>query len=442
MSLLDEITTVGDAKADYKRDRWGRPLIVPDGGGKAKPYTRASSAAKAIEDTYGLELWARRNVAFGLAHDSSLVARILALGGSPSTWSKDDKQAATKVCDDAAGIAQAHKAADIGTAVHVMVERINRGETVAGGPYQADLDAYSQAVAEMAWTIDPELVECRMVCDELEMAGTCDIVPRLGDIYAIADLKTGASVEYGGLGYSAQLAAYANGDLYDPADDTRRRLDIDQSTGYIVHLPAGEGRCSIYAVDLTAGYRAAVLANEVRAIRKASKKFLTPITVAAPSAPSEVEQPPPEVVVPSPAPTSGGTPTPAEIHATLADPDEGGQADPRAMEALQRAYKALSDGPRTWIGRLTSEAQRSSVSFHTKDNQTVRRFEIVRGLVLLAEAGTVDDDDLRQLVAASGVGDAAMFPTIDLGHAVGAMSATEAALFAAMADDYMPPSAA
>ena len=163
---------------------------------------------------------------------------------------------------------------------------------------------------------------------------------------------------------------------------------------------------------------------------------------AAPSAPSEVEQPPPEVVVPSPAPTSGGTPTPAEIHATLADPDEGDPADPRAMEALQRAYKALSDDARRWIGRFIVEAQRHRVDFSPKTNPSVRRFEILRGLVLLAEAGGVSDDDVRELVAASGVGDAALFPTVLPGHAVGAMSATEAALFAAMADDYSPPTAA
>ena len=169
---------------------------------------------------------------------------------------------------------------------------------------------------------------------------------------------------------------------------------------------------------------------------------------AAPLAPSEVEQPPPEVVVPSPAPTSGGTPTPAEIHATLADPDEGDPADPRAMAELEKAHAALSEDSRRWIGRIFSEAKRSKVSFYPKEAKTVRRFEIVRGLVLLAQGSTVEEleandaHDLRQLVAASGVGDAALFPTVLPGQADGAMSATEAALFAAMADDYMPPTAA
>ena len=163
---------------------------------------------------------------------------------------------------------------------------------------------------------------------------------------------------------------------------------------------------------------------------------------AAPSVlPPEVEQPSAGVVDPAPAPADTIA-TPSEIAATLADPDEGDQADPNAIAALQRAYGALSDGPRMWIGRLTTEAQRSSVPFHLKDTPTVRRFEIVRGLVLLAAGGTVDDDDLRELVAASGVGDAALFPSVAVGHVVGSMSVGEAALFARMADAYQPPSAA
>src|SRR6478752_2935322 len=58
------------APVDFFRDQWGRPLVVPAGGDRPRPYTRSSSAAKTIEDTYNLEMWARRNVAFGMARDT------------------------------------------------------------------------------------------------------------------------------------------------------------------------------------------------------------------------------------------------------------------------------------------------------------------------------------------------------------------------------------
>lgn len=279
MSLADVEQLAG--RADFKRDRWGRPLVVPAVGGKPVAYTRASSAAKPIEETYNLELWARRNVAYGLAADPSLVARVLAVGGAPHEWSDNDKKTVNRVVDDAADIAQAHRAANIGTALHAIIERVNRGEPVGDvGIFQPDVDAYRQAIAQAGWTINPEHVECRMVCDELRMAGTCDSIINDTDGYAIADLKTGSSVIYGALGYAAQLAAYAHSDLYDPATDTRTPIDINRKTGYLIHLPAGTGVCTIYQVDLVAGYDVAVLANQVRAMQKAAKGWLTAVDLS------------------------------------------------------------------------------------------------------------------------------------------------------------------
>ena len=49
-------------------------------------------------------------------------------------------------------------------------------------------------------------------------------------------------VDYGALGWSAQLAAYAHSQLYDV--DKGERLPtppIDKTTGLIIHLPAGKG---------------------------------------------------------------------------------------------------------------------------------------------------------------------------------------------------------
>lgn len=279
MSLADLEQLAGPA--DFKRDRWGRPLVVPAAGGKPVAYTRASSAAKPIEETYNLELWARRNVAYGLAADPSLVARVLAVGGAPHEWSDNDKKTVNRIVDDAADIAQAHRAANIGTALHAIIERVNRGEPVGDvGIFQQDVDAYRQAIAQAGWTINPEHVECRMVCDELRMAGTCDSIINDTDGYAIADLKTGSSVIYGALGYAAQLAAYAHADLYDPATDVRTPIDINRKAGYLIHLPAGTGVCTIYQVDLVAGYDVAVLANQVRAMQKAAKGWLTAIDLS------------------------------------------------------------------------------------------------------------------------------------------------------------------
>jgi hypothetical protein len=174
-------------------------------------------------------MWARRNVVYGMAHDASLVARVLALGGTPYTWGDDAKKAVNKIHERAAEVALAHKGADIGTAVHTMTERVDRGEQFDAGIYEADITAYVSALIRAELYVDPAHIECRLVCDELEMAGTADrILAHADGRRLIADIKTGASVDYGGLGWAAQLASYAHGTLYDVAK--AQRVDTPRST--------------------------------------------------------------------------------------------------------------------------------------------------------------------------------------------------------------------
>jgi hypothetical protein len=213
------------------------------------------------------------------------------------TGTRNKRRQINDICEAAAQVAQASKAADIGTALHAMVEQVNLGHTVDAGIYAADLDAYRWAISQMGWQIHPDHVECRMVCDSLQMAGTCDMLVQNDDgEYFVADLKTSASVDYGGLGWAAQLAAYAHSDIYSPLLQCRLETPaINQQVGYIVHLPAGQGVCTIHQVDLVKGYEAAALANEIRDTRKASKQFITPVYTAEADTPAtDTPDAPPE----------------------------------------------------------------------------------------------------------------------------------------------------
>ena len=179
---------------DFLRDRWGRPLIMQADGTRIG-YTRSSTAAKTIEDTYNLERWARRNVAYGLAYDASLVARLIALGGDPGIWAKADKDAVNEICVDAEQVAQSHKGADIGSAVHHLTHRLDRGEQVIAGPYQADLDAYQTALYGHHLIPHQDYIECRIVNDVLQMAGSADRIvwDETRERWRIADIKTGVN---------------------------------------------------------------------------------------------------------------------------------------------------------------------------------------------------------------------------------------------------------
>jgi hypothetical protein len=419
LSILNDPDT--DTVSDFKRDRWGRPLIM-QADGTRKPYTRASSATKAIDDTWNLDQWDRRNVAYGIAHDASLVARLLAIGGDPSTWGKQDKDAVGKVVDDARTGAKAHKGADIGTALHRIIERIKRGEPVDAGPYQADVDAYFEALDACGLDILPEFLEVRLVCDELELAGSADDIVGHGEKFHIADLKTGATVEYGVLGFAGQLAAYANGKLYDV--DAEERLptpELDDAVGYIIHLPAGEGRCTIYELDLVQGYRAARIARHARVAQKEAKRWLTPCSTVKAEKPTTMDK--------------------ATVVATLGyNHDEGRTLDADSFVDLQALHASLPTEAQQWFHGVTAEADRAGVPFRAKDNKTLRRYEIYRGLLLLAQAewGAEGMDEIVRALVALALGtDAPLFPCITTGHAVGAMGATEAAKFARLCVDYV-----
>lgn len=448
---------------DFPRDRWGRPLIVPADGGKPLPYTRASSAAKTIEDTYNLELWARRNVAFGMARDSSLIARVLALGGDPSTWDQSTKSAANKIHEDAAQVAQAHRGADIGTAVHRMTELVDRGQPLEAGPYEADIEAYVNAISAAGFTVDPAYIECRLVCDDLQMAGTADrILVRATDrAHLIADVKTGASVEFGGLGWAAQLAAYSHSQLYDP--DTGQRLPtphLDRTTGIIIHLPAGRGICTLYEIDLVAGYRAAELANEIRSVRREAKRWIQTLADHAPSedvrrdtlraryrslsadarqafraraidpnhldaVESALDDLEPGVSVPESSPADTST------LARGGNYDEGLTISAAEVDAVRARHDALDPAVQMWLGSIAAEANRAAVPFYLQHNPTERRLNIYTALIILAEKGVTEPGDVRAVIARAHGDDfeAPRLLSVTVGHAVGAMDYGTAGAF-------------
>src|SRR5688500_16117018 len=122
---MTDFASVDPIATDFQRDGNNRPRIVgPDG--KPASYARSSGAAKTIEDTFNLDTYDRRLVAYGVTHAASLQARVLAVGGNPGTWGKAEKAEVDAIVADARTAAKAHRAADIGTAVHKMTEKIDR----------------------------------------------------------------------------------------------------------------------------------------------------------------------------------------------------------------------------------------------------------------------------------------------------------------------------
>lgn len=161
--------------------------------------------------------------------------------------------------------AEAGDKATLGTALHTLTERADRGELLRRLPaaQAADLAAYLSATAPLTQV----RIETHLVLDALEVAGTTDRIVEVGGRRYIADLKTG-SIDYGIVKIAAQLAAYLRSDTYDVTTGDRGPLEVDQGRGLVIHLPAGQARCRLLWVDLETGWRAVQVAGDVRRLRR------------------------------------------------------------------------------------------------------------------------------------------------------------------------------
>jgi len=252
------------------RDRYGRPLIEPVGGGKAIPYTRVSTLAKALDDKTALTKWKQSMVVAGIAARPDLVSLATAASG--------DKRALADIVEQAMSAAESDRAANLGTAIHTFTERVDAGSAISTFPeiHQADLQAYKTAMTG----IEIIATELFIVTDEVEAAGTFDRLVRLPDgRVVVADVKTGANEPKYPHGVGTQIAIYSHGHLYDPVKGRIGHLPtvgVSTDVGLLIHMPVGTGRCDLYLIDLTVGWK---LAQTAVAVRNAYKqKTLTPYT--------------------------------------------------------------------------------------------------------------------------------------------------------------------
>lgn len=309
-----------------RRDRYGRYLVVPPAGGKPKGYTRATTVAKALDDTSNLMKWGNRMTALGLAQRPDLLALVQAAD-------PEDRNELDKVCERAKEAGGATARRDLGTALHTMVEKSHADPAwKVPDAYAADVAAVNATIAAAGYEVVDGMSEIMVVLDRHQIAGTSDLTLRRssdGRLF-IADLKTGASVKYGALAWAIQLAVYAAADnLYrqgDAADGTAdERLpmpDVDRCEALILHVQPGSGICDVHALDIAAGADALECAMAVRTWR--SRKGLLTLVGGGDAVGTAV----------APAPS---TPAPA-VEAIPVAPDAGqvgeGDQDPSPADPI------------------------------------------------------------------------------------------------------------
>jgi hypothetical protein len=304
------------AKESDKYDNYGRYKLLHPDSGKPIKWTRATTFAKSIQDTFALSQWAQRMTLKGASLRPDIVAAVSTLEV------KQDKDRVNALVDDAKKAAGDKVAANKGTAVHAFTE--DRDKVLVGEPLDRErpvpeefvptVEAYDAVLRTFGLEPVPGLIEFTTAVKQYEVAGTSDRVYKVtrnmtfklngrtvslyAGEYVIGDVKTGADLSYGWQEICIQLALYAQGLNTSGVWSWEARrwakpvtpgnpdvlLKVRTDVGLIPHLPVdrsttGAPLATLYAVDLDAGWSATVLCGQVRSWRK-ERTLATPLTVA------------------------------------------------------------------------------------------------------------------------------------------------------------------
>lgn len=410
------------------RDRYKRYLIAPRDGGKAKAYTRATTVAEVLDDRYNLELWKMRQVAVGLTRRNDLLLKVAA--------DENDKKTVNAACQEALDAAAAGAAANTGTALHRILERVDCGElTLAEVPelFADVVERYRSALDAAGVEVVADACERIHVLDGLAepLAGMADRHVIVGGQRYIADIKTGSGIDYGAGGFAVQLAIYAHAtSLYDYVTETHAEPPpLDRERGLIIHVPAAGGDVTLHWLDIAAGREALDHALWARSWRK-RKGLLVPFEVT-PSDDAALTGP---TATPRPKGSQRIEPIGNVEPTTPTTAPEGGPADADKVVALLE--RARSDaGVAATVNRWVRDAARAHVDWRIgieAQYSTERRYALSYVAVELAEhlcSGGDDaavEDEVARAALALVIGDDAHQPILAVGGLIGTLTIDQA----------------
>lgn len=262
-------------------DRWDRYKIPhpDDPDGPRKPWTRASTVAKAISDQTALNKWFLRKVLEGSQFMDLSQMR-------PRDW--ENKSEVDKLAQTALDKSGSRDGAVRGTKFHSLTEKYDRGEDPE--PETAleakMLDGYIEAMAAVGVGAVPAFIEKTVVVPGIDcggaavagIAGTFDRVvqsKRTGKFY-VFDVKTTTTLDhsvYSMVEWELQLSAYQQATQFWSWQDNKfyNLPTLEPDRALVFHVERDTGEWAIYPVDLEAGRRSLDLACQVRAWRAGNR---------------------------------------------------------------------------------------------------------------------------------------------------------------------------
>lgn len=279
-------------RPEVDRDGYGRYMLPnPEDPGRVKAYTRTTTLSKAISDTYNLGEWSKRMIVQGLAADPKLLATV--------DLTQDDRTLRddlTRVHEAAMEASGAHVARERGTQLHYFTEAVDGGHLTIDqvpGEYRNEVAAYQAAMAKAGIIVPPESIERILLNLTANVVGTADrqtvIMPN--GMRLMADVKTGKDLSYSWAEIAMQLGIYANADAMLEYDEQGNPSwggvpEVEKNVALVMHVPVDQGKCTLWLVDIAAGWAAVELASEVREYRS-RRNLATHLDPKAWGAPAE-----------------------------------------------------------------------------------------------------------------------------------------------------------
>lgn len=281
---------------DYsiKRGPYGKPWITRDGmpldwpEGEDKPlnghlYERVSYLSDAADNKDNLAPYRQAQAVFGVVRDRSLAWQFRALAAEhddPWTAAKQEVKSLLKLAEKVGGD---ERKSGIGSAIHryCHLKDIRKEYTYDVVQLEPWLDVYEEAVLSRFDVLDDEVF---IVCDDIEnpgeptdlrTAGNFDRLVRdkvTGEVM-IADIKSGKDTNEYAMSPTIQVAEYAHGWRYDQRTGLRTPIhpELSLTKGLLIHLPfngGGTPECCVYPLDLTEGWRLALMTSDLMLARK------------------------------------------------------------------------------------------------------------------------------------------------------------------------------
>lgn len=294
-------------RLEVNYDGYGRYKLPSLTTGRPTGFTRATTVAGTLDDTYNLNQWKRREIVKyvlqfigaldGLPEDAPMMPsapeRVTIVDRLKQALLDEDKRTIDHLLETINNVSGGRDAAELGTAVHAWIEAVDIGQVrPADVPemFQPYLDAYQEVLRRHGLIAVPEYVE-RIVLNDRgreTVVGTLDRIYRVAStgVLILGDVKTSKTLEYGYLTYGIQLAVYGyathmlglDHKTWEPMPPMLglSEDEIEEGKpayGVIVHVPSDQPeRSSAVTMDLPFSAGQMVASLDVRWARKAATK--------------------------------------------------------------------------------------------------------------------------------------------------------------------------